>query len=243
MRWLRVLACLLVVSPSWATYSLVSAAHIGAGSTDTNTFTTSAIDTTSVTFLVAAVGFFSAISLTDSKSNSWTCITIQTNTSSNTSEKICYVVNPIVGSGHTFTLTGATTYGSIAVQGFTGNASTPLDQQTGTTGVGSATWQAGNVAPTQDNELALAAYSQAAVVGTMTIDSGFSITDQTPVGSGAHFGIALAYKILGAGTSGVNVNPTWTNGSGADQPALTNATFKTAAASAVGNLMIISENR
>lgn len=217
--------------------SVIAGAHIGQGSTDTNTFTTSSIDTTGCNFLVAAVGFFSAIALTDSKGNTWTPLTTITNTTGNNSIRIFYAFNAIVGTGHTFTLTGASSFGAICVQGFSGvKTSSPFDQQNGATTVVSASLQPGSVSPSEDNELIVTGYTQSAIVGTMSIDSGFTITDQISVGSGAHFGSALAYIIKGAGTAGIGVNPTWTNGGGIDQSAATIATFRQTSSSTFGQI-------
>lgn len=229
MRWLALF--FLLCPRAWGAITIVAAAHLGQGSTDTNTFTTTSINTTGCNFLVASVGYFSTIALTDSKGNSWTPLTAFTNGGGNNSVRIFYVANPVVGTGHTFTLTGASSFGAIAVQGFSGVNTVPFDQQNGATQSISANTQPGSVSPTQDNELIVTAYSQS-LAGTMTINSGFTITDQTQIGSGAHFGSALAYIINGAGTSGVGVNPTWTNGTGVDQSAASIATFKVAAAAA-----------
>lgn len=208
--------------------AIVTGAHIGAGSPDTNTFTTSAIDTTGCDFLVVAVGYFSAIVLSDSKTNSWSALTVKTNVDGNNSVVLYYCAAPIVGTGHTFTLTGLVSFGSIAVQGFRGvKAASPFDKENGATVTGATTLQPGNVAPVEDNELLVTAYTES-VVGTLSINSGFTITDQTAVGSGAHFGVALAYLINGAGTLGVNVNPTWTKTGANDQSAAVIATFKKA---------------
>lgn len=235
--WLRGGPKLIYISTSTTSGSaatsiaLVSGAHIGAGSADTDGFTTSAINTTGSTFLVAAVGFFlgGTMTFSDSKSNVWTASTTYTNESGNNSIRIYYSSSPVVGSNHTFTTTGSTNYSAITVQGFSGvHLTAPFDREHGSSGVGVDNYQPGNVAPSQDGELLISAYTQSAVAGTMTIDSGFTITDQVQVGSGAHFGAALAYKILGSGTSGVNVNPKWTNGGGVDQAAVVINTFKKA---------------
>lgn len=210
-----------------STIAVIAGASRVEGSSDTNTFTTTAITTTGSTLLVVGLSTYEATAVTfsDSKLNTWSPLTKQS-TASNNAIQIYYCANPIVGTGHTFTATGVAGYEAIAVLGFSGTAASPFDQTNGTAVNTVTTIQPGNVAPTQDNELIITALSMGAA-GAVSIDSGFSTPIQEPSTGSAHFGVALSYIIKGAGSSGVNVNPTWTNAASGTL-AVSIATFKKA---------------
>lgn len=97
----RLLLLLLCAAPVWGvtfTKTLsVTVTHA--------TGTSAAQDTTGVKFLVANAVCFTGTPLapTDSKGNTWTGLTLRTTSSAN--GKLFYVLNPVVGTGHTFTST------------------------------------------------------------------------------------------------------------------------------------------
>jgi hypothetical protein len=80
---------------------------------------TPAINTTGATLLVAATAYTVSLTLSDSKSNVWTALTEQNNT---VRTRFYYVINPIVGSGHTFT--GVGTVPNIVVFAYSGTTPT-----------------------------------------------------------------------------------------------------------------------
>lgn len=219
MKW--VLISFFLFSPSWAAIAVVSAAHTIAQSATSNSVTTSAIDTTGSNFLVVSLAYASAVTLTDSKSNTWTPRTAYTG--SGISIQLFYSTAPVVGSGHTFTASCSACFPSLAVQGFSGVNTAAYDAENGFHNI-ATTIQPGNVAPAQDNELMISGH-QSAIGGSVSINSGFTITDQGGLVGGLAYGIALAYLINGTGTSGININPTWTS-SGSDTSACTLAAFK-----------------
>lgn len=221
-------------TPASAGFAAISGAHLVATNPSTfDGFTSSAINTTGVTLLIVAVVYdkddSSGFALSDSKSNTYTALTEKL--AGAQSLRLFYCVNPTVGSGHTFTIAGTTVVAAIAVNGFSGNAVSPFDVQNGTgnnSPVGSI--QPGNVAPTQDNELIISAYSAGSSSNLVTVNSSFTISDQVIFSnSPLHYAIALGAVIKGAGTSGVNVNPTWTI-TGGDTTSMisVSATFKAA---------------
>ena len=178
--------------------------------------TTSAINTTGAKILVAAVStYVSSGTISDSKSNTWVPLTAN-GSGGNAVAQLFYVVNPTVGTGHTFTSSGS--YISASVAAFAGVATTsPFDEQTGSTGSGS-TLATGNITPSNANSLIVSVMSAQGVAGgTFTgtfsppLTQGFyevvSVTNSTTLvldrspgtGSGASW-------LLGGGWA-----DTWTN--------------------------------
>jgi len=174
-----------------------------------NGATTSAIDTTGVTLIVVIVNWYAVTTavatLTDSKGNTYTGLTQRGNAS--IASRIFYCLAPIVGSGHTFTVAGTSTYSSIEVQGWNGNAtSSVVDTQNGTGVSTSSTQQTGSVTPSENNCLIVAGMLFASS-GTVSINSGFTISDQIAYSAPANYGAAAAYLVQ---TTAGAVNPTWT---------------------------------
>lgn len=106
---------------------LTLVAQASAVSVDGSTATSGAVDTTGATFLVVAVSFYNgSASVTDSKGNTWTAIAAsQIDSTFDSSTQLFYVTNPVVGAGHTFTVTGLFPTGHMLA--FSGlSASSPL---------------------------------------------------------------------------------------------------------------------
>jgi len=187
--------------------------------------TTGAIDTTGANFLVAVTAYAGAVtgfSFTDSKSNTWTALTERTAGAAGR-ERIYYCVPTSVGSGHTFTLSGATLFGSLCVASFSGGkASSPFDAESGAGATPVSTKQPGSITPAQNSELLIAGLAFSPT-GTISIDGGYTITDQQDAGD--DIGSALAYKIQ---TYKAASNPTLTKGGSAGQMIAALASFKAA---------------
>ncbi len=194
-------------------YSLV--AHVGAKSTNGAGFTSGSINTSGADLLIVMVGNFSGTqpTLTDSvgaSSNTWTALTRQ-DSGSGSSGLIYYAKNATVGSGHTFTLTGANSFASMEVQAWSGSDLTaPFDVENGANESSSLTsLQTGSVTPANNGSLIVAGLCLRglSVSGdTATIGSGFTDLDQQVGVSSQCLGSALAYLVQG--TAGA-VNPTW----------------------------------
>lgn len=187
--------------------------------------TTGAVDTTGASLLIIHVASFAAVdSVSDSKGNTWTPLTSHGGANSRHT-RFWYAANPTVGSGHTFTVSGTLIFPHIAVAAFSGAATTsPFDQENGATSADATTLATGSVTPGEDNEL-LVSGCCGAMTSSPTINSGFTVTDDAPFGSGNNMQGGLAYLVQ---TSAAAVNPTWnfnnTGGVGASI-----ATFKVAA--------------
>lgn len=183
--------------------SIALVAHTSASGS--STFTSSGINTSGATLLVANITYFNSNAtgqLTDSLGNTWTALPRQFN--SDTAGQLFYCSNPTVGSGHTFTVTNGA-FSSLQVAAFSGVIQlAPLDVSAGSASSASSV-QAGSVTPTNANSLVIAAIAFRNTVSLTGIGSGFTITDT--VNPGSVIAGSLAYLIQ---TSATAENPTWT---------------------------------
>lgn len=178
------------------------------------------------------------VTFNDSMSNTWVPLTQQNpgGVGNQSTSRIYYVVNPIVGSGHTVTATATGYVGGGYFLAFSGaDISSPFDQENGVADFANATSkQPGSVTPTTDNQLVITGLctikDAGGSSGTYSIDSGFAIIDQDAATAGLEGG-ACAYLIQ---TSAGAVNPTW-SWTDASAVGATIATFKAAAGGASQN--------
>lgn len=167
---------------------------------------TPAINTTGANFLLQAVNTYllSAYPIpTDSKSNIWKPGPMgRGSANGNITNAIWYAFpTPTVGSGHTFS----------ASNGFPSKAVLALAGVTGIGVVGTQT--SGPVSALQNDSFdatkspgALVTVAYGEWVGTVSIDSGFTILEQRPFVSLTEYGLAIAWKLTTSGTEA----PTWT---------------------------------
>jgi len=191
--------------------------------------TTGSIDTTGADLIVIGLAVDDGYNgtPTDSKSNTWTQAA-SSYTQGNVRVRLWYTVPSSTGSGHTFTFSG-TPVGSMFVAAFSGAAqSSPLDQQNGANGFGSSL-QTGSITPTESNELVVSVYSANAAASPMSVNSGFTETNEIDFGSGDHYGGTMAYLVQ---TTASGVNPTWSR-TGTNGQAATIVSFKNNPAVAV----------
>ena len=193
---------------------------IGAGA---NTFTTPSCDTNTATLLVAVTSIVATSApavVSDSNGNTWIALTPKSVSGQHTGQ-IFYAANPIVGSGHTFTMTGSSIFASMIVGAFSGIVtSSPFDVENGATLAGSGTTlQPGSVTPSVSGALIVSGFGTGAApatLGSLTLDpditSIFVQTNKDTVG-GVSYGSWAAWGIQ---QSAAAINPTWTcvNGSG-----------------------------
>jgi hypothetical protein len=194
-----------------------------------NSVTSSVIDTSGANLIVVTVAWYSGVGaggnigiLTDNKSNTWTPLTRRTS-ASQTDNQLFYVVNPIVGTGHTFDFTNSTPtniYPSIQIGAWSsGSASAAFDQENGATAVGVLSLATGNLTPTQNNEIVVSGMQIDLGGGTQAnilIDSGFSLASANFYSSGNEGG-AMGYLFQ---TTAATVNPTWDVGLSSGSPAM-----------------------
>lgn len=189
-------------------YSLI--ANTAKGSVLGAAVTTNAINTTGAQLLLVGVGYYYPSgnpAIGDSKSNTWFPLGAQAAGASGEGVQTFYAVNPIVGSGHTFTNSTAN-FSSVAVSAW--GAVTPVhDQESGNNVVLATSVAAGSVTPSENDELVLAVLcvrDLGSTGDTVSINGGFTISDQIP-GLGANrLSVGMAYLVQ---TTAAAANPTW----------------------------------
>jgi hypothetical protein len=179
--------------------------------------TSAPIDTTGVNLLVVSNSWFiTDAPPQDSFNNTW--VEAVTESDSNFGLSIYYVLNPTVGPGHTFTLSGSQ-FMSGSVEAFSGVAS--IGQTSGTNAGSGSSVQPGSITPVGNGHLFIGAISEngAPTDNSVAVNSGFTITDQQPFTSGQFFGSAMGYLIQSAAAA---VNPTfsWSGGAAAVNAAM-----------------------
>lgn len=190
---------------------------------------TSAINTTGANLLVVMIGHYDEgrgpVTLSDSKTNTWTPITSYG--VGGTNQKIIgfYVASPTVGSGHTFTAhtESGLTYHAICVAAFSGAHATPYDTINGNSSSGAASLAPGSITPSEDNCLVVSGVNYDSA-STGSVDSGMTVTDKVENGAGNQ-ATGMAYKIQ---TTAAAINPTW-SWTGSVSCATNNISFKAAA--------------
>lgn len=203
----------------------VTAGSIGAG-----TVTSGNIDTTGVDFFVMVIGNEAAITVSDSKGNTWT----NTNASAGNFPRVrtFYSVPTSVGTGHNFTVAGIAAQSFVLV-GFSGGNASPLDQISAHNSTSTTTDQPGSIAPTEANELVIAGTTWGTPTGNdiSSIDGGFTTEASVTFLSGNHYGAALSYLIQ---TTATAANPTSNVVSSSNEVSTNIVSFKAAAAGATG---------
>ncbi len=205
------------------TIAYLTGAHANAESTAT----TSAIDTTGATLLVAAAcRSNTGGTMSDSKGNTWTALTTFQSGASAPFITPYYCVNPTVGSGHTFSYTTSTLFPALAVIAFSG-AGAFDSGQTGSNELFPVTSvQAGSLTPAHDNNVVISAWGLVADPGSVpTINGGFTIDQHQTFTPGVT--ISIAHLIQ---TSAAASNPTW-SWTNSHEPVTTQFTFVAAGSS------------
>jgi hypothetical protein len=174
-----------------------------------------AVNTSGATLLVAVLT--TGTGMQDSKSNTWTQLTPQTG-SFGSSQAIWYVSNPIVGSLHTFQDSGGANLSSACIEAH--DSFSAFDVETGASNVNVPPGQGGSLTPSTAANLMISGIGGGPI--SVTIDSGYTITDTNPITGGAFFGTSLAYLIQAAATA---QNPAWSGSTGATS-GVCNAVFK-----------------
>ncbi len=175
--------------------------------------TTAGINTTGADFLVVAVACYSAgpatlSDLVGGNSNTWTPLTLRDDGVDTT--QFYYCKPAFVGSGHTFTVAGASSFSGLCVQAWSGAAAaSPADQQNGATTGGATSLATGSITPSQANCLVVASLCTNLNTDFSTagaINGGFTISNRLDSSPGVGFAHGMAYLVQ---TSAVAANPTW----------------------------------
>jgi len=206
-------------------YSQSVVAHTGQAAQASDHATTAGIATTSATLLVCGVSVYAADAttgtLTDSNGNTWNhANNCQNLVTADNDSTIFYSYNKaggalVVGPGHTFTFTKASSYPAIACVAFSGTltSSTPLDQQACNTGNGD-TVQA-SITPATNGQIVFTVAAENGSIytsgGNPTINQAYTVLDKVDFSSGINDPIASAWLLEGAAALS---NPTWSFGAG-----------------------------
>jgi len=185
-----------------------------------------AIDTTGAKLLVISVGYFATIgTVSDSKGNSWTPLTERT-TGSTAKHRFYYVLNPVVGTGHTFNVFGINTFLGYVVHAYANPAGALIfESQNGAAAASGTSRSTGSVTPTTDGSLIVSGLSLGDASNSPTVDSGLTSTLRAGV-AGVSLGCTLAYKVQSPAAA---INPTWSWTASAEHAASV-AVFKSAPA-------------
>lgn len=184
------------------------------GGTGINPVTSAAINTTGASLLIVTLSNFyfdpATATIADSKGNTWFHGISRGVGGSEGHSVIWYAWNPIVGAGHTVTIT-LTSNISFTFSCYSGarTSTNPLDQQNGSqSAVGLSSMQAGSITPSGPGALILCALGSGGSLSSgFAIDSGFSLVASLPYLGAVHEGIALGYLVQAVAGP---VNPTWT---------------------------------
>lgn len=185
----------------------------GAHAGSINGGTTTGIDTTGCDLLVVIVTRYSGSSaptLSDSKSNVWTALG-ETTQGSDGAVRMYYCQSPTVGAGHSFTVSGSSTYSTVGFIGFSGSASSPFDtgiESGASSGIFTTTLQPGSVTPSVNGALLVVAEMfNNSSSATVSIDSGFTEAFERAPVSGQSYGTAMSYLVQ---LTAAAINPTVT---------------------------------
>lgn len=210
-------------------YSIIG--HTSAGSADGNSATTAGLNTTGADLLIAVAGYYTggtAPSLTDSNSNTWTGQTIYPASGSGGRVRIYRCSSPIVGAGHTVTLSGTGSLPSVALIACSGSAASPLDAEASAAGLDGSPAQPGSITPAGNNELFVTAMaSSSGDSQTFSVDSSFTIIETVQPSFLVRVALVIATLIE---TTATAKNPTWSWTITADLYAVGQAAFKAAVA-------------
>ena len=141
----------------------------------------------------------------DSKSNTW--ILLVSDLVASPDIRLYYANPATVGTGHTFTVTGASTLFAATVAAFSGIASSPAGVSNHSHSASiNPSLQTGSVTPGTSKSLIITTFGYA-TAAAYSIDLGFTISDQQTFVPANSYGNAMAF-ITQAGTA--PLNPAWT---------------------------------
>lgn len=218
-----------------------SIAHVATGTPvgGVNGGTTSGVDTTGANFIALWYAWYQPTVepvVTDSKSNAYTYLAIQSSGSGGINFRMAYVHSPTVGTGHTWTVSGSGTYSIIGALAFSGVlTSAALDQQNGATSTSTTSIAHGSVTPSEGNEVLLTGVTWQNS-GTQAIGSGYTLAAQTDW-TANNWGLAMAYLIQGTASA---VNGTWSRGGTAGHACAKVATYKSSGGPPTGGISFLT---
>lgn len=191
-----------------------------------------------IIFIGLAAYFVPTPTITDNTyGNTFTSLTKYTDAGSSDAASLYYCENPTVGADHQVTAAVSLITATVNFFGFSGaklSGAFDTGKDTGSS-ASSTTIQPGAFTPSENGCLVVGMLSFNQTSGTISIDSPFSIIDQTNAGVSDHYGGASFYAVQGTAAS---ANPTLTAGSSQGM-AVAMAAFKAATVSAVGHSTLL----
>jgi flagellar hook-basal body complex protein FliE len=199
-------------------------AHLAQGSTNTNSFTSSPINTIGASLIVVGIAFYSGNTgtLTPSDNSSgantftqavWDVVAAQFQVA-----QIHYCYNPpFTSASHTFTAGGNNAqYPLMFVMAFSGTTGTSVDKTNSAQATSNTSLQTGSTGTlSAANEIIIAMMSangQPASDGAISVDSGLSQPDTSlgyNISTAGHYGGSMGW-IQQAGTTALNPTFSWT---------------------------------
>jgi hypothetical protein len=180
--------------------------------------TTSVFNTTGANFIAVTVSYYApggSVTVTDNKGNGAPFCRTPVASASQDAVVLCFWQNPTVGAGHTFTVSGTSSFSGACVEPFSNMATTAtFDTEALGSAPASANCTTGTVTPSAGNKVLISGFSSDGATGPYSIGSGFTADAAVVYASGVHFGLAAAHLIQTP--NGAPVNPTWTGASGAN---------------------------
>lgn len=160
--------------------------------------TSAAIDTTGADLIVIHVaqgeGIASPAVVSDSEGNTYTALTAITEgaVAGGLRSRLYFCASPVTDANHTFSVTGTNIFPTFGVQAWSGAHASPFDVENGHEDSG-ASLTTNPVTPSQANSLIVCGLNSHDNAATVSIDSGFTISDQAAFGGGDHYCGAMAY--------------------------------------------------
>lgn len=193
---------------------------------------------TLITLVVTSYSVNAAPTVSDNKGNTWNARTVIT-AGAGCRCRIYDCLNPTVGTGHTFTVAGTTTYSIVQVLAWSGaNTTSSFDQENGAGAASGTSLSAGSVTPSENNELIVTGETLGGASAGETVASPMTLQNYTAFSSGNNMGSAIGYEIQ---TTATARNPSWSGGS--QERAARVATYKAAAASSNRRRRILCAGR
>jgi hypothetical protein len=176
--------------------------------------TTTSINTSTANLIVAEVASYypsAEPTFSDNKGNTWILLTRHFDSSLISSNRIYYCINPTVGSGHTFTLSGASSFSNMNVMAFNNTITPTYHAENGSSDIGNLNYiHTGAVTNSLANALVIVGFSALnSGVPPITIDSGIIQVDSFYNG-GFYISGTGGYKILSSITT-INPRFDWNN--------------------------------
>lgn len=167
--------------------------------------TTTGIDTTGMNFIVVGVSCGSGITPTfsDSKGNTWGVVAAS---SASPYALLYYCFNPIVGAGHTFTVTSAGGFNGICVTAFHGTINTAAIDQFSTVQTSGTSPVGTSITPSSNNQLVVTVMQNQSATGSYTVDSPYEVLITRVQSNGVAYGVGLGCYVQGTAAA---TAPTW----------------------------------